>query len=161
MSDGVTRAKLGEMVGMTEGAIRYHIKQNHIRPRADGLMDPEDALVLRKMARTASATDQRSATLLKVRVLGGVVKTRRLKLNIKEAQARTVEREPLQAALIERSQQIIARVQSWPERYASEVAGELDIDLALATEMLRRFTSIALQELGDIEAEALRLCQTT
>ena len=158
---GITRKQLADLVGMTEGGIRYHIRHGHIRPLPDGSMDPADAAMLRQAERITQATDQRSEKLLKVRVLGGVIKTRRLRLTIKEAQARTVERQPLEAALIARTRQITERVKSWPERYASEVAGELGIDLAVASDILRRFTSVALHELGDIEAEALRLCQTT
>jgi len=145
---------------MTEGAVRYHIRQGHIRPLPDGSMDPNDAAMLKRAARIAEATDNRSEKLLKVRVLGGVVKTRRLRLNIKEAIERTVERAPLEAALVARTRQVTERLNSWPNRYASEVAAELGIDLDVSMNILRRFTSVALQELGDIEAEALRLCQT-
>jgi hypothetical protein len=156
---GITRRQLADMVGVTEGAVRYHIRQGNIRPLADGSMNPNDAAVLKQASRIADAHDDRSEKLLKVRVLGGVVKTRRIRLNIKEAQDRVVERAPLEAALRARTQQITDRINTWPGRYAHEVALELGIDVSVADRVLRQFSDTALTELGDIEAEALRLCQ--
>jgi hypothetical protein len=146
---------------MSEGTIRYHIREGHIRPAADGSLNPDDAATLRRAQRVESATDQRGANLLKVRVLGGVVKTRRIRMTIQETQARTIAREPLEQALIERTRQIIARITTWPDRYAGEVAADLGIEVKIATNILRQFTALALEELGDVAAEAQRVCRTT
>jgi hypothetical protein len=116
---------------------------------------------LRKIKQVSSGSDARSSKLIKVRVLGGAVKARRLKMNMAEAQARVVERDGLQSELIGRSGTIVEAVRQWPARYAVRLAAALDIDQDVAREALERFTAVALDELGDIEQEALESCLTT
>jgi hypothetical protein len=142
------------LADINEAAVRYHIRLGHIRPLPDGTMNPGDATTLRKMQRIGTPTDQRGANLVRVKVLGGVVKTRRLRLAMEELQDRTIERKPVEAALIARMQRVMGRLATWPERYVEEAAAELGIDVSAAEQILRRFTAAAVDELGDLEEEA-------
>jgi len=152
---GISFSEMARRIGVTEGAIRYHIRQGHVRPLPSGKLDPADADMLRAAQRVTTGPDQRTAQLLKVRVLGGRVKVQRIRLQIERLQGETVERAPIEAALIERSRRMVQRIATWPERRAAEVAEALSIDLDAARRILQRFSAVALAELGDIEAEAL------
>jgi DNA-binding transcriptional MerR regulator len=157
----ITNAELARRVGLTDSAIRYQIKRGNIVPRYDGKVDARDAEKLRQIKRVRAGLDPRSTKLIKVRVLGGAVKARRLKMNMSEAQARVVERDGLTTELIGRSGDIVGTVSKWPAQYAARLADSLGIDQDVAREALERFTAVALDELGDIEQEALESCLTT
>jgi hypothetical protein len=144
---------------MHENSIRYQIKQGNLAAGADGKMRASDVAKLAKLRRVTKATDKNSTNLLRVRVLGGAVKARRLRLTLGEAQARVVERDPLAAMLADAAGKTLARVATWPARYADALATKLNLDPADARAIVERLTALASAELGDIRTEMVALCQ--
>jgi hypothetical protein len=149
-------AELARRAGMSLSSVRYHAEVGHITRLPNGRWNPHDAEPLHNMRQVKAPVDPRSAKLLKVRVLGGAVKTRRIKLSVQEAQARALERQALEAALADRCAEVVQRVATWPARYVALVAAGTDAPEALAAEILDRFTAIALKELGNLHEEAVR-----
>jgi hypothetical protein len=150
--------KLGKLVGVSEAAIRYHIEHGHIKPLPNGLMDPADAEILLRMQRVEKAgPDPRTTKLLKVRVLGGRVKIQRLRLQIDQMRERTIERASAEASLAARTDQVIARIYRWPERYAVTLAAELEIAQETALAILTMLATTAIADLGDLRDDVKRL----
>jgi hypothetical protein len=158
---GISISELARRAGMTDGAIRYQLKQGNLTTLPDGKMDPADVAKLQKVRRVTKASDKNTANLLRVRVLGGAVKARRLRLTLGEAQMRVIEKEPLAAALRDATGKTLARVATWPDRYTPTLVHDLSLDPADAHALLEELTTIALAELGDITAETVTACQTT
>jgi transcriptional regulator with XRE-family HTH domain len=154
--DGITMAELARRAGMSLSSVRYHADQGHITRLPNGKWNPHDAEPLNGMRQVKAPIDPRSAKLLKVRALGGAVKTRRIKLSVQEAQGRALERQALEDALAARCAEVVQRVATWPARYVALVAAGTDASAELATEILARFTAIALKELGNLHEEAVR-----
>jgi hypothetical protein len=161
-NDGVTMGKFAQLAGLSLSAIRYHAAQGRIKRMPNGKWNPADAEALANARHVkAGSAEPNNAKLLKVRVLAGAMKTRRINLSVNEAQSRTIERQPLEAALREQCDGVTERVGSWPPRYAAALTTELECDPQTAGAILAEFSEIALQELGDIHAEALRLLGRT
>ncbi len=156
--EGLTSEQFGRLAGVTRQSVNYHIRQGTIRRLPNGRLNPADAslLIMGRQASERAAPDPRGARLLKARTVAGAVKVRRLTLQIAEAQRHVVERQALTGGLAERCDAIVARVSSWPARYAGMTAELADVPVQVATEILGAFVNIALQELGDLHAEAAR-----
>jgi hypothetical protein len=155
MMRGISRRAMARLAGVSEGAIRERIRSGTLRPLSNGRMNPDDVAGVRMTRRVDTGPDPRTARLLKVRVLGGRVKVQRLRLQIEQLQAETIARESLAMPLRERSRRLVKRIETWSERRGPELAEKLGIDLDTAKGILQRFSALALDELGDIEADAL------
>lgn len=146
------------MAGLSESALRYHLAAGNISAGADGLLDHQAVLTLRNAQRIgATRPDERGAALLKVRILGGAVKVRQLRLNIEAMKARTVERATVAAIMQQECDTVLARFASWPDRHCEAVAQDLGIGMDTARTLLENFAALALSELGDIRREGADL----
>jgi hypothetical protein len=158
--EGISIAELARRAGMHENSIRYQLKKGTLTTRPDGKMNPSDVAKLQKVRRVSVASDKNSANLLRVRVLGGAVKARRLRLTLAEAQQRVVERDSLSNVLTEAAGKILGRVAAWPTRYTPTLVHELTLDPDDAQAVLGELTTVALAELGAIAQEMVAVCQT-
>jgi hypothetical protein len=154
---GVTMVEFARLAGMSDSSIRYHAAHGHIKRLPNGKWNPADAapLAAARQQKVVGA-DPGNAKLLKARVLGGAVKTRRLALTVQETQARTIERRSLEADVFSQCEEVTARVRGWPQRYAGQLAADLEADPSTTTAILTEFAAIALGELGDLRAESQR-----
>jgi hypothetical protein len=156
--DGVSVTEFARLAGLGPSSVRYHLAQGHIRRLRNGKLNPADARMLDRQRQVSAGqkADPRAAKLLRVRVASGAVKTRRLRLQLQEEQARVVDRQALAGVLQERCTAVLARISSWPERYAADLAAAVDVPAEVASEILVEVARISLHELGDIHAEARR-----
>jgi hypothetical protein len=158
MSERLSRREAAAVAGLSESALRYHLAAGNISAGADGLLDRQAVLTLRSAQRVAAVrTDERSAALLKVRVLGGAVKVKQLRLSIEAMKARTVERTAVEATMRQETDDVLARIHSWPERHAEAIAQDLGIHRDAAHALLEDFAALALSEMGDIRREGADL----
>jgi hypothetical protein len=154
MSERLSRREACAVAGLSESALRYHLAQGRLSAGADGLLAYADVMELRNAQRIGAAKDdERGRALLKVRVLGGVVKVKQLRLSIKKMQSSTVERAGVEAIMAETCDRVLERIHSWPTRCAEPVAQDLGIGMDTARTLLENFAALALSELGDIRRE--------
>ncbi len=141
--------------GLSEASVRWHIKQGTIGVGPDGKLSHADAVRLRSVQNVVSTKlVDRTDRLVRSRVRAGAIKIKHLKMRTEQLKAGTVERAAMAPRLQDSGRLVLARIAEWPDRYAEQLAGELACDLAVARNILQRFSTVALAELGDIEAEA-------
>ena len=123
----LSRREAADLSGLSLSSLRYHLQTGTLRAGADGRLSRSDVEALRDSRRVDAVQDERSAALLKARVLGGAVKLKNLRLSVAALQARTVERATVEAAMDELTVAVLAMIKSWPDRHAERIAAELDV----------------------------------
>ncbi len=155
MSDRLSRSDVARLTGLSEAGVRWHIRAGNIEVGPDGRLSHADAVRLRTTRNVISTKlVERTDRLVRSRVRAGAIKLKRLKLRTEQLNAGTIERAAMAPKLQRSCALVLARIAEWPDRYAEQLAGELACDLAVARTVLQRFSTVALAELGDIEAEA-------
>ena len=156
MSDRLTRTEVSRLTGLSEAGLRWHIKAGNVEVGPDGKLSYADAEHLRNMRNVVSTKlVERTERHVRSRVQAGAVKLKRLHMELRQLQAGLAERDQVAAALPLRAEAVTARIATWPDRYAEQLAREIETDLETARAILRDFAAIALDELGDLKAEGV------
>jgi hypothetical protein len=142
--------------------IREHIANGLIKADPRGYVSRTQAnaswgRIRRARMRVQSDDDGRRSANAKI--AGAVAKLRIANDLFAVARERYISRAEVVATAGADVEALLTALKAVPQRYASSLAARLDCEEAAARSALDEFIELALAELGDIRAEALRLTE--
>jgi hypothetical protein len=145
--------------------IRYAIGKRLILLNSDGRIDPEQADATWGRLRRVREIDtekqhEESRRNTTARIAAAAAKLRLAKQHLDSEQARYVDRvDALRVGAYE-AEYFLAALAAAPDVHAARFIETLGIAPAISRQILGRFIEVALAEVGDLRAEAIRTAET-
>lgn len=158
---------MGERISISEAARRldkaknsvlHQIRRGNFAPGPDGKLDWDDVqanYITERPAANPEATRREQTA----RVTSAVVKANFGKVRLAHIERSYTERSVSRETLLNEVDDLLARIRRMPATAMRKLAADFELDEAEAGLILRRVTDIALEELGDIRADAERIVE--
>lgn len=156
-------AQYAEARNADEETVRHQIRIGVIKPPVRGLIDVEQADQswgrIRRARIDVPKNDDQGRRSAEAKIVGGLAKLRLAKDRLDATKERYVSRKDAVTTAGEEIAAFIAALEEIPKRHAVALAAALAIDPAVARSLLERFIRLAIDELGDLQGEAMRAAE--
>lgn|SRR5262245_56003033 len=144
--------------GVALQAIQRHVASGVIQ-LVNGKVDPvqaDNSWGLIRRARTAHQDDEAGQRSARSKVVVALAKLRLLKQSFETKRELYVDREAALELAAKEADLVLDFFRAAPAAYAEIFATELCIDVTQALRILDKFMTLALEEIGDLKAQAIR-----